>query len=144
MATTTLTNNFRRDVLNGVINLSADQLQMALYNGSGHNANTGAYTVTNEASGTGYTAKGVTMSGAVQATDTTNNVSHYDWTINPTWAASTITATDCLLFDEDVTSPTGDVSIYVGDFNGSKSSSSGTFEIILPAANYNTSLVRLA
>jgi hypothetical protein len=144
MATTTLTNNFRRDILNGVINLSADVIKMALYNGSSHDANSGgAYSATSEASGTGYTATGNVMTGATQSTDTSNNVSFYDWN-DVSWAASSITATDCLVYDDSVLSPTADVGIYVGDFNGSKSSSSGTFQVILPAPAYNTAIVRIA
>jgi len=124
--------------------MDSDTINMALYNVSSHDQNTGAYTTTNEAAGAGYTAKGVVMSGVVQATDTTNHVSHLDWTTNPSWATSTITATDCMIFDESATSPAVDASCYIGDFGGSKSSSAGTFSVILPAAAFNTSIIRLA
>lgn len=144
MATTCLTNNFRKGLLNGNFNLSSDTIKCALYNGSSHNQNTGAYTTVSQSSGTGYTAGGVTMAGATQATDTSNNVSYYDWTTDPSWATSTITATDCLIWDDTATAPVADASIYVGDFGGSKSSSAGTFTVVLPAAAYNTAVVRLA
>lgn len=146
MATTTsLSNNFRQGLLAGNFDLPADTLNMALYNGETHNQNTGAYTTVNEASGTGYSAKGVAMSGYTAATDTTNHVAHLDWSTDPSWATSTITATACMLFDDTtVTTPATDCSIYLGDFGGSKSSSAGTFTVVLPAAGYNTSLVRLA
>ena len=117
---------------------------MALYNGSGHDANTGAYTATNEASGTGYTAKGVVMAGVAIAVDTTNNVAYVDWSTDPSWTTATITATGCMIFHDSITTPTADVASYIGDFSGSKSSSAGTFQVILPAAAYNTSLVRIA
>ena len=61
MATTAFTNSHRRDLFNGVIDLSSDTIRMALYSGSSHGVNTTAYTVTNEASGTGYTAGGEIM-----------------------------------------------------------------------------------
>ena len=144
MATTTLTNNFRKGLFVANYDMDSDVIKMPLYNGSGHDANTGAYTATAEASGTGYTAKGVTMSGFVQATDTSNNVSHLDWTSNPSWPTSTITATDCMIFDETATAPATDASCYIGDFGGSRSSSAGTFTVTLPAAAYNTSVIRLA
>ena len=144
MAITTLTNNFRRDVGNGVINLSTDNLRWALYNISSHNQNTGAYTTVAEVVGTGYTATGIPAVGVTQATDTANHVSYYDWTTNPSWATSTITATDVMLYDDTVTAPTANVAVYIGDFGGSRSSSAGTFSVILPAAAYNTALVRLA
>ena len=119
-------------------------MRWVLYNGSGHGANTGAYTTVNEASGTGYTATGIAAVGATQATDTTNNASYYDWTTDPSWATSTITATDVMLYDDTVTTPTADVAVYIGDFGGSRSSSAGTFTVVLPAAAYNTAVVRLA
>lgn len=145
MATTSLTNNFRKGLLVGNYDMDTDVINMALYNTSSHNQNTAAYTTTAEAAGTGYTAKGVVMSGVAQATDTTNHVSHLDWSTDPSWATSTITATDCMIFDETtVTNPATDASCYIGDFGGSKSSSAGTFTVVLPAAGWNTSVIRLA
>jgi len=143
VATTCLTNNFRKHILNGSINLSSDTIKMALYSGQSHDQNTGAYTTTGQVSGSGYSAGGATMSGASQTTDTTNHVSFYDWN-DVSWSSSTITADSCLVYSDTVSSPTADVSIYVGDFGGSKSSSSGTFSVVLPAAAYNTALVRIA
>ena len=145
MATTCLTNNFRKGLLVGNYDMDTDVIKMALYVASAHNQNTGAYTTTGESSGTGYSAGGVTMSGVAQATDTTNHVSHLDWSTDPSWATSTITSADCLIWDDStVTNPATDASCYVGDFGGSKSSSSGTFTVVLPAAGFNTSVIRLA
>ncbi len=146
MATTCLTNNFRKGLLVGNYDMDTDVIKCALYNGGGARGfNTGAYATTDEASGTGYTAGGVTMSGVTQSTDTTNNVSYLDWSTDPSWATSTITATDCLIWDDTtVTNPATDASVYVGDFGGSKSSSAGTFTVVLPAAAYNTAIIRLA
>lgn len=117
---------------------------MALYNGSSHNANSGAYTTVSEASGTGYTAKGVVMAGVAVAVDTSNNVAYVDWSTNPSWATSTITATDCMIFHDSITTPTADVASYIGDFAGSKSSSSGLFQVVLPAPAFNTAVIRIA
>ena len=141
MATTTLTNNLRRDLLNGVLDLSADTIMIALYVSTAHDADTGAYTTVGEASGTNYVAAGNTLTGAAQATD--NDVSYYDWA-DSTWSASTITAADCMVFDDTVTTPTAKVSIYIGDFGGSKSSSNGAFTVTMPGAAATTALVRLA
>ena len=146
MATTTsLTNNFRQGLLAGNFDLPADTINCALYNGETHNQNTGSYSTVNEASGTAYVAKGVTMVGYTAATDTTNHVAYLDWSTNPTWAASSITATGCMIFDDTtVTTPATDCSMYVGDFGGPKTSSVGSFTVVLPAAQYNTSVIRLA
>ena len=144
MATTTITNRARQYLLNGDLDFAADTINMALYNSSSHGANTTSYTTTNEASGTGYTAKGVTMSGVAISLDTSNDAAYVDWSTNPSWATSTITATDCMVFHDSVTSPAADPASYIGDFSGSKSSSAGTFTVVLPAAAYNTALIRIA
>ena len=144
MATTTVTNNARRDFLNGDIDYAADTINMALYNGDSHGANTGAYTTVSEASGTGYTAKGVVMAGVSVTVDTSNNVAYVDWTTDPSWATSTITATSCMVFHDSVTTPTGDVASYIGDFAGSRSSNAGTFSVVLPAAAASTAIIRIA
>jgi len=144
LATTTLTNNFRKGLLVANYDMDSDTINLALYNGSGHDANTGAFTTVTEVSGTGYTTKGVVMSGVVQSTDTTNNVSFLDWTTDPSFANSTITATDCMIFDETATAPAADPSCYIGDFGGSRSSSAGTFTIVLPGATFSTAVIRLA
>lgn len=144
MATTTICNNARRDFLSGVIDFSSDTINMALYNNSSHDANDGAYTTTAEVSGTGYTAKGVAMSGVAIAVDTSANVAYVDWTTDPSWSSSTITATDCMIFHDSITTPTADVASYIGDFSGSKSSSSGTFQVVLPVAAAATAIIRIA
>ena len=145
MATTTsLTNNFRQGLLAGNFALPTDTIKCALYNGETNTQNTGAYTTINEASGTGYSAGGVTMAGYAAATDTTNHVAYLDWSTNPSWATSTITSTGCMIYDDTtVTTPATDCSMYVGAY-GSASSSAGTFTIVLPAAAYNTAVIRLA
>jgi hypothetical protein len=148
MATTTsLSNNFRKGLMDSNFALQSDTIKCALYNGETHTQNTGAYTTTNEVpNGSGYTTAGVTMAGIqAAAVDTTNHVCYLDWTTNPSWATSTITATGCMIYDDTtVTTPATDCSIYHGDFSGAKSSSSGTFTVVLPAAAYNTAIVRLA
>jgi hypothetical protein len=127
-----------------VFTTASDTFNAALYNGSGHDANTGAYTATNEVVGTGYNASGKALTGLAGPTvDTTNNVVYLDWD-DVSWASSTITATDVMIYDDTVASPTANVSVYIGDFSGSKSSSSGAFTLTMPGAAFNTAIVRIA
>jgi hypothetical protein len=146
MATTCLTNNFRKGLLTADYDFDTgiQDYYMALYDGSSHNQNSGAYTSTNESSGTGYTPGGTDMGDFTQTTDTTNHVSYLDNATDPSWATSTITATDCLIYRSGGTLPVANASVYVGDFGGSKSSSAGTFTVVLPASAYNTAIIRLA
>lgn len=143
MATTTITNRAREYLLNGYLDFLNDTINIALYNNSSHDANTTVYTTTAEASGAGYTAKGNALSGASIATDTTNNVAYVDFS-DSQWTSSTITATDCMIFHDSVVSPAADPASYIGDFNGSKSTSSGTFTVQMPNASATTAIIRLA
>ena len=103
MATTCLTNYFRRDILNGVIDIGDDTIKMALYAGQSHSQTTTAYTSSGEASGTNYTAKGNTLAGATDALDNTNHVAYYDFN-DTSWSSATITADSCLIYSDTVTS----------------------------------------
>jgi hypothetical protein len=143
MATTCVTNRCREYLLKKALDFENDTHNMALYNASSHNQNTTIYTASNEVVGTGYVAKGNTLTGVAVAVDTTNHVAHVDWD-DTQWTSSTITATDCMIFADNVTTPAADPSIYIGDFNGSKSTSAGTFTVRMPTAAYNSAVVRLA
>lgn len=145
MATTTITNVCRRDWLSGsVFDMSTDTIKMALYNGSGHDATTTQYSATSESAGAGYSATGVTMAGITENLDSSNNVAYLDWSTDPSWTSSTITSTDCLIYNNTVTTPTNLPAMYVGDFSGSRSSNNGTFQVVLPLPAYNTAIMRIA
>ena len=144
MATTCIPNVMRRDLLSGsVLNTSSDVFRMSLYLDSGHGFNTTAYTSTAEVIGTNYTAGGEILATISQSLDTTNNSAYLDWSTDPSWPASSITATDCLIYDDTVASPTANVACYVGDFAGSRSSSNGLFQVTLPSPAYNTAVIRI-
>lgn len=144
MATTTLTNNWRRDSFNKVMDFANDTFRFPLYNASGHGANTGVYTVTAEVANSGtYAAGGGALTGVAQTTDTTNNVSFYDWA-DISYTSSTITSTDGMIYDDTVTSPSANVTVGIYDFGGSRSTSNGTFTITMPAPAFNTAVVRIA
>lgn len=142
MATTTITNAARTGWFQADLDYTNTH-KMALYINSNHDANSGAYTAVNEVTGTGYVAKGQTMTSVLLSTDTSNNVAFLDWD-DVSWGSSTITSTDCMIFDEDSISPNTDTALYIGDFSGSKSSSSGTFQVVLPTAAFNTAIIRIA
>ena len=130
--------------MNADINFASDSFRLALYNVSGHDANTGAFTTVTEVVGTGYTSGGVLLAGVALSVDTTNNVAFVDWGTDPSFSSSTITSTDCMIYDDTVTAPTANVSCYIGDFSGSKSSSNGTFLIVFPAATFSAAIIRIA
>lgn len=143
MATTTVTNRCREYWFKGVLDAENDTLKLALYNNSGHDANSSAYTTTAEASGSGYTAKGNTLTGVSITVDTSSNVAYMDCN-DSQWTSSTITATDAMIFADNVTTPAADPAMGIFDFNGSKSSSSGTFTVQFPTASATTAIIRIA
>ena len=60
----TQTTSFKAELYEGVHNLVSDTIKIALYTSSADlNAGTTVYTTSNEVTGTGYVAGGVTMTG---------------------------------------------------------------------------------
>lgn len=88
----------------------------------------------NQITGTGYTAGGVLLTGAVIASDGADGYKLNFTT--PTWATATITATGAVLYKRvgaDLTTPTDDPIIGYWDFGASISSTAGTFTATVPA-----------
>lgn len=135
--TTAICNSFKKECLEGVHN-AADTYMIALYtNAATLNKSTTVYSTTDEVVGTGYTAGGQTMTGFVTALD--GDVAYIDWTTNPSWTSSTITARGCLIYNASQ----GNKAVAVFDFGGDVTTSSGTFTVELPSPTGTTALVRV-
>jgi hypothetical protein len=206
--------SYKQDLFNGV-HETGDTYKIALFNGASHDANTTAYSATNEVSGTGYTAGGATLSGrqvvvatssslsitgitrsGQTATATTAAANHgkqvgqvitvagagqseynitavitsvpalnqftyevegspttpatgtitytykdiiLDWTTDPSWASSTITADSALIYNDTAA---GKNALAVLKF-ATTSSTNGTFTVQLPAPTVDTGVIRL-
>ena len=140
--TQTLTDTFKQDCLDGAQNLGSggNTLKIALYTSSASlGATTTAYATTNEVSGTGYTAGGVTLSSQAVAYDSSNNVAYFD-SADPSWSSATITARGALIYNNTKSN----ASIAVLDFGSDFSSSNGTFQVQFPSAAHNTALIRIS
>ena len=87
--------------------------------------------VTNEVTGTGYTAGGAALASKTITYDATNNIIALD-AADVTWAASTITARYAVIYDD---SPASNKPLlaYV-DFGADQSSNNGNFTITWDAA----------
>lgn len=120
--------SFKADVLNKEQDLEADTLKIALYTSSATlGAATSAYSATNEISGTGYSAGGVTLTSTTVAT--TGTTAYFD-ADDPEWTGASFTARGALIYN----STNADKAIAVLDFGGDFTVSSGTFRIVFPAA----------
>jgi hypothetical protein len=130
----TQTTSFKKELYQGVHDLSTDTIYIALYTASADlNAATTAYSSTNEVVATGYTAGGQIMTGVAINTD--GYTAYVNWS-NVSWT-SALTARCALMYN--VTQ--GNKSIAVLDF-GSDKTSTTTFTITMPSNTSTTALIR--
>jgi hypothetical protein len=125
---------------------TANTFKAALYLASATiNASTTAYSATNEVSGTGYTAGGVTVTGATNPastnSSTTAGVGYWTPSASITYTTVTLTtAFDCVLIYNSTQS---NKAVSVHTF-GSQTVTAGTFTLTMPANTTSTALLRLA
>jgi hypothetical protein len=123
-------NAFKVNVANGGIDLDTDTIKVMLV--------TSSYTpdqdnhdyvddITNEVSGTGYTAGGATLASKTVTQDNTNNRMVFD-AANVTWSTATITARGAVVYKDTGTASTSPLIAYY-DFSVDKASSGGDFVV---------------
>ena len=133
--------SFKLALLDGEMDFSSDTSQtfkIALYTSAATlGATTTVYSVTNEVSGTGYTAGGDTLT--VVAPTTSSTTAYLDFA-DTTWATATITARGALIYQSGGTNP----AVAVLDFGADKTSTAGDFTIQFPTANASDAIIRIA
>ncbi len=122
-------NSFKQKVLQGDVDLDLPINVALVLSGYTPNIDTHDFfnDITNEASGAGYTAGGITLSSTTVILDTTDDEAAFD-AADITWAASTITARGAVLYRNTGTASTSPLIAYF-DFATDQSSSSGNFTI---------------
>ena len=129
--------SFKSEILQEGHQLATDTIKIALYTSTASlDATTTAYSSSNEVSGTGYTATGVTLPSATVATSGTT--AYFD-AADPSWTSATFTARGALIFNAS----NSNKAIAVLDFGGDFTVAGGTFKITLPAAG-TTAIIRIA
>ena len=129
--TQAMATSFKAEILDEVHDLAADTIKIALYTSSASlGASTTAYSTSNEISGTGYSAGGVTLTSTTVSTSGTTAFFDAD---DPTWTSASFTARGALIYN----SSASDKAIAVLNFGGDFTVSSGTFRIVFPAAGAN-------
>ena len=140
--TTAMCTTFKKEILEAVHNFKnsgGSTFNLALYTSSASlGAGTTAYTTSNEISGTGYTAKGASLTSVDPSTSGTTALTDFS---DLTFSSSSITARGCLIFND---SASGDPAVCALDFGGNKTSTSGTFTVQFPAAAASTAIIRIA
>ena len=125
----------KHDFTNG----TGNTFKLALYTSSATlGASTTAYSATNEASGTGYSAGG---SALTNVTPTTSGTTAFTDFGDLTFSTATITARGALIYND---TQAGDPSVVVLDFGSDKSSSAGDFTITFPTADASNAIIRIA
>jgi hypothetical protein len=139
----TMCTSFKVALLDGEMDFSSNTSQtfkIALFTSDASlDADTTAYAVTNEASGTGYTAGGATLTIATNPTSTSGTA--YLTFSTVTWTTSSITARGALIYRS---SCTGNNAVAVLDFGADKTTLGSTFTVTFPTADNNTAIIRIA
>lgn len=136
--TSALCNSYTQEILSGT-HSSGDAYYIALYTSSATlSASTTVYSSTNEVVGTGYTAGGKVLVGFNTVLDT--GVAVLDWSTDPSWTSSTITARGALIYNGSKSNK----AVCTIDFGADISSTNGTFIVEFPAATATLGLVRIS
>jgi hypothetical protein len=154
--TQSMTTSFKAEILLAVHDFrdtGGDTFKLALYTSSATiDANTTAYTATNEATGTNYTAGGGTLTnGGVTASNTSASAGTGFATFSDlTFTNATVTARGALIYN-NTPSANGtanttltNASVVALDFGADKTSTDGDFTIVFPAAANTTAIIRIA
>lgn len=133
--------SFKQELLTAThnfTNTTGDTFKIALFTSSATlDATTTAYSVTNEVSGTGYTAGGNTLTNV---TPTSSGTTAFTDFADTTWSSATITARGALIYN----STDADKSVVVLDFGSDQTSTNGDFTIQFPAADASNAIIRIA
>lgn len=112
---------------------------MALYTAfSDIGQGTTAYTTDNEITGTGYTAGGVQVTGAILSTDVATGTVYVNFD-NVSWPGASFTARGALIYNTSKSNK----SVAVLDFGSDKTFTSANNTVTMPANTATTALIRL-
>ena len=130
----TQTTSFKKELYQGIHDLSTDTIKIALYSASANlNMDTTVYSSAYEVVASGYTAGGLIMTGV--AISSSGGTAYVNWN-NASWNAA-LTARCALIYNASK----GNKSVAVLDF-GSDKTSATTFLVTMPANTATTALIR--
>ena len=137
--------SFKQELLEGQHDFRSGghTFKLALYTSSATlDATTTDYTVTNEVSGTGYTAGGGTLTNVSPTTSGTTAFTDFN---DLTFSAATITANGALIYNTTTGGGSGTTdSVVVLAFGGDKTSTAGDFTIQFPTADASNAIIRIS
>ena len=147
--------SFKQEILQGIHNFtsgsgggtttttgSGNAFKIALFTSSASlGASTTAYSTSNEASGTNYSAGGAALTNVTPTTSSTTALTDF---ANVTWSSSSITARGALIYNSSTAAGSANRAVLVLNFSEDKASSSGDFTITFPAADSSSAIIRIA
>jgi hypothetical protein len=120
-------------------NSTGNTFKLALYTSSASlGASTTAYSATNEASGTNYSAGGAALTNVTPTTSGTTALTDFS---DLTFSNATVTANGALIYNDTAA---GDPAVAVLAFGGDKTSTAGDFTIQFPTADASNAIIRIA
>ena len=137
--------SFKQELLQGQHNFTngGSTFKLALFTSSASlGAATTAYSTSNEASGTGYTAGGSALTNVTPTTSGTTAFCDFN---DLTFSSSTITANGAMIYNTTTGggSNTTDSCIILA-FGADKTSTNGDFTIQFPTADASNAIIRIA
>lgn len=142
--TQTLTTSFKKELLEGNHDFTADTIKIALYDST---ATLGASTTVYSdgdtgqvANGNGYDTGGKELT---KVSPTSSGTTAFIDFSDITWASSTFTARGALIYNASTKSSIANRAIAVLDFGSDKTSSNSTFTVAFPAGDSTNAIVRI-
>ena len=134
--------SFKKELMTATHDFTAstgNSFKLALYTSSATlGAATTAYSATNEASGTNYTAGGAALTNI---TPTTSGTTAFTDFADLTFSNATITANGAVIYNDTAA---GDPAVVVLAFGADKTSTAGDFTIQFPTADASNAIIRIA
>ena len=138
--------SFKQELLQGkhnFTNSSGHTFKLALFTSSASlGAGTAVYSPSNEASGSGYSAGGGTLTNVTPTTSCTTAFTDF---ANLTFSTATVTANGALIYNTTSGGGSGTTdAVIVLAFGGDKTSTAGDFTIQFPTADASNAIIRIA
>jgi hypothetical protein len=94
-----------------------------------------------EVSGAGYTAGGMLLTNVTPSLS--GNTALTNFSPNPTWVSATFSTNGCMIYNASTRGGVAGRSVSCHDFAGTQSVTSGTFTVVMPAADANNAILRI-
>lgn len=145
--TQAMCSSFKQQLLEGQHDFrnGQDQFKIALYTSSATlGASTTDYSITNEVSGTGYTAGGENLTNVDPSLPGGGTTATTDFA-DVTWSTATITANGALIYNTQTGGGSGTTdAVIVLAFGGDKTSTAGDFTVQFPTNDASNAIIRIA